>query len=113
MGNGLLHDSATTLAIASGQSLTLNGQGLTNERTMTLAGGLFATDEIIGDFGTGAVFTQTGGTNTASGALTLAKNSGSRGTYNLQRRQPLGGHCQPECRRPLQPDRRQPERRHL
>ena len=38
-GNGLLHDSATTLAIASGQGLTLNGQGLTNERTMTLAGG--------------------------------------------------------------------------
>ena len=42
-----------------------------------------ATDEIIGDIGTGAVFTQTGGTNIASGTLTLANNPGSSGTYNL------------------------------
>ena len=41
---------------------------------MTLAGGLFATDEIIGDYGTGA-FTQTGGTNTVSSALTLAQST--------------------------------------
>jgi hypothetical protein len=78
-GNGLLHNSATTLAIASGQTVTLNGAGLTDERTMTLAGTLAATNEIIGDAGTSASFTQTGGTNTASGALTLANQSGSSG----------------------------------
>ena len=84
-GNGLLQKSATPLSIAAGQSLTLNGQGLTVEgSTMLLAGNLNATDEIIGDIGTGAVFTQTGGTNTASGSLTLANNLGSSGTYNLQ-----------------------------
>ena len=84
-GNGLLQNSATPLTIAAGQSLTLNGPGLTVEgSTMILAGGnLNATDEIIGDIGTGAVFTQTGGTNIASGTLTLANNLGSSGTYNL------------------------------
>ena len=80
-----MQNSATPLSIAAGQSLTLNGQGLVVEgSTMLLAGNLSATDEIIGDIGTGAVFTQTGGTNTASGALTLANNPGSSGTYNLQ-----------------------------
>ena len=84
-GDGLLHASTTSLDILAGQSLTLNGQGLTNEATMTLAGTLWASQEIIGDAGTGS-FTQTGGTNTvpSGGALTLANLPGSSGTYNLQ-----------------------------
>ena len=82
--DGLLHDSATPLDIAAGQTVILNGQGLTNERTMTLAGNLTATQEIIGDSGTAAYFTQTGGTNTVNGALILANHAGSSGTYDLQ-----------------------------
>jgi hypothetical protein len=49
---------------------------------MTLAGNLAATDEIIGDTATGAVFNQSGGTNTSS-YLYLGKAVGASGTYIL------------------------------
>ena len=48
-----------------------------------IGGSLAASTEYIGNSGSGA-FTQTGGTNTVSNTLTLASNSGSSGTYNLQ-----------------------------
>ena len=53
----------------------------------TLGGGtgspvLSAQNEYIGNSGSGA-FTQLGGTNTVSNTLTLARNSGSSGAYNL------------------------------
>ena len=70
-GDGLLQSAtAATLNIGAGNTLTLGGHGLTNEGSITLAGNLNATDEIIGDYGTAAVFTQTGGSNSASGTLT-------------------------------------------
>ena len=81
--DGLLHDSATPLDIASGQNLNLYGDGLTNEATMTLAGNLNATREYIGASGTAAVFTQTGGTNYADNELYLGYNAGASGAYTL------------------------------
>jgi hypothetical protein len=46
-------------------------------------GSLVAVKEIIGNSGNG-IFTQSGGTNVVSNTLTLAKNAGSNGTYDLQ-----------------------------
>ncbi len=80
-GNGLANYS--TLGIAAGRTITLNGEGLTNDGTMTLSGTLIASDEIIGSSGNGT-FTQTGGTNTVAGSLILAANAGSTGIYNLR-----------------------------
>ena len=65
---------AATLNVAAGQTLNLGGAGLTLDGTLTLAGNLNATDELIN-----GVLTQTDGRNNASGTLTLA----SSGTYNL------------------------------
>ncbi|MGA2440221.1 MAG: autotransporter-associated beta strand repeat-containing protein [Tepidisphaeraceae bacterium] len=50
----------------------------------TLSDGILnANAEQVGVSGTGT-FTQTGGTNTVTGTLTVAANAGSAGTYNLQ-----------------------------
>ena len=52
---------------------------------------LTAYGETIGQTGTGT-FTQSGGTNVVgTGGLNLGYSSAASGTYNLQRRQPLGG----------------------
>ena len=85
-GNGLLQNSATPLCHRRGPEPHPERPGADRrgQHHDPGRGILNATDEIIGDIGTGAVFTQTGGTNTASGALTLANNLGSSGTYNLQ-----------------------------
>jgi uncharacterized repeat protein (TIGR03803 family) len=82
-GSGTLDINGGTNNVAQDMNLGLgSGTGIVN-----LTGGSLRVsgNENLGVAGTGT-FTQTGGTNTVAGNLTLAGNSGSRGTYNL-----LGG----------------------
>ena len=84
-GNGLAQYSATPIAISTGRSITLNGEGLVVDQGASLAlegGNLRATDEIIGPSGNGT-FTQRSGTNTVTGTLSLGHYAGSNGIYNI------------------------------
>jgi hypothetical protein len=82
-GQGAILQTGGTNNGGTGLGLTLNlGFNATDTGQYTLqSGALNAITENIGDYGTG-IFTQTGGTNTASG-LTLSAQSSSNGTYNL------------------------------
>ena len=60
-----------------------SASGLNGSFTLYNGQSLLASSENIGKDGTGA-FTQTGGTHTVSQTLTIATNSGSAGTYNLE-----------------------------
>ena len=81
--------TSSTLTIQGGSQLNINGSDLVLGGLQTTTGTLVLNDtssitannENIGIFGTGQ-FTQTNGTNTASGQVTLAEQAGSS-TYTL------------------------------
>jgi hypothetical protein len=73
--------SASPPATTLGQ-ITIDATGTGSMTVSQTAGTLSSTNEIIGFLGTGT-FTQSGGTHTVSGAITLAAQPGSQGTYNL------------------------------
>ena len=67
----------------SGNNLLVGFSAVSNGSYELNAGSLSSNNEWIGYYGTGT-FTQSGGTHTVTNTLTLAANSGSSGTYNLQ-----------------------------
>jgi hypothetical protein len=72
--------------LGTGRSITLGGTGLEVDLGAGFnqtGGSLSATNEYIGNAGTGT-FTQSGGTHTVADTLTLAATSGSSGSYHLQ-----------------------------
>jgi len=82
-GNGIINVGNLVLGATAGSNInyTLSGTGL-YENANKVAGALTTNNLILGRDGTGT-FSQTGGTNTISGTVTLAANAGSAGTYNL------------------------------
>jgi hypothetical protein len=84
-GNGLAQYSATPVTLGSGQSLTLNGQGLEVGRgaSFNQTGGILSVDQgSIGSDGIGA-FNQSGGTHRVNQSLFLGDHIGSSGAYTL------------------------------
>ncbi len=83
-GTGIFNQSggANTITGSNGPGLVVDAWGYVNSSaTYNLSGGkLLATNEYVGDSGTGT-FTQSGGTNSISGCLYLGYNRS--GTYNL------------------------------
>jgi hypothetical protein len=82
-GNGLAQYSNTPIALGTGQTLTLNGQGLEVDRGAGFeqtGGSLTANYEYVGNSGVGT-FTQSGGANRVTRDFFLGNNSGSSGTY--------------------------------
>ncbi|MBN1526714.1 MAG: hypothetical protein JW919_03920 [Candidatus Omnitrophica bacterium] len=79
-------DSVSNITVSGDISVTnFNvGNEASSSGAFTLSDGhaLTATNEVVGAYGTGTL-TQTGGTHTV-GSMTLAQESGSAGTYNLQ-----------------------------
>lgn len=81
-GDGVFNHSGGSFNVTAGAGLQVgfgDGNGMYN---LSGTGSLTATNELIGNVGTG-VFNQAGGTNTITSTLFLGSDSGSSGTYNI------------------------------